>query len=241
LTAVALTAIPAGRHLTAMAAYFATINAASVVGVLKGTAGRVSGTWATPRQASLRKSVGPLVPVGALLQIVPVLSLGAAVAFYRSAPLDRIAAFVFWASIAVLGYIYAGYPALLAIIRRVAGRRVHRAPIEPDVCVFIAANDEAAVIASKLQNTLALDYPADRLEVVVASDGSVDGTNEIVRKFAPRVRLLEFSPRRGKIAAINDGIAQVRSEIVVFSDANTFLQPDAVRALVRNFADPEVG
>jgi cellulose synthase/poly-beta-1,6-N-acetylglucosamine synthase-like glycosyltransferase len=79
------------------------------------------------------------------------------------------------------------------------------------------------------------------LEVVVASDGSVDRTNDVVRAFAPRVRLLEFFPRRGKIATINDGLKSVKSDIVVFSDANTFLETGAIRALVQNFADEKVG
>jgi cellulose synthase/poly-beta-1,6-N-acetylglucosamine synthase-like glycosyltransferase len=98
------------------------------------------------------------------------------------------------------------------------------------------------VIAVKLRNALALDYPADKLDVVVASDGSVDGTNEIVRGFAAHgVKLLAFPERRGKIAAINDGMATVTAEIVVFSDANTLLERNAVRALVGNFVDDSIG
>jgi cellulose synthase/poly-beta-1,6-N-acetylglucosamine synthase-like glycosyltransferase len=111
----------------------------------------------------------------------------------------------------------------------------------PRVCLFIAANDEAGVIDAKLRNSLTLDYPPDLLDIVVASDGSVDGTNDIVRRFGPRVRLLEFGQRRGKIATVNDGMRTVASEIVILSDANTFLEPGAVRALVRNFGDDEVG
>jgi cellulose synthase/poly-beta-1,6-N-acetylglucosamine synthase-like glycosyltransferase len=176
-----------------------------------------------------------------MLQLVPVVLLGVGIALYRAAPLEQIAALVFWWSVALLLYVYFGYPLALAAIRRVAGRPVHRAPITPHVCVFVTANDERAVIDAKLRNTLALAYPSDRLEIVVASDGSVDGTNDVVRRFAPRVRLLEFFPRRGKMAAIIEGIAAVRSEIVVFSDANTFLEPTAISMLVQSFADPEVG
>jgi cellulose synthase/poly-beta-1,6-N-acetylglucosamine synthase-like glycosyltransferase len=151
------------------------------------------------------------------------------------------AAIVFWVSAAALGYIYAGYPAILAAMQRLRARRNAIGWIEPKVCLFIAANDEAPVIEAKLQNALALDYPAGRLDIVVASDGSVDGTNAIVRRFAPRVRLLEFTPRRGKVAVINEGLASIDADVVVFTDANTFLDPQAVRALVCNFADPEVG
>jgi len=141
----------------------------------------------------------------------------------------------------MLGYVYFAYPALLSVVCRFADRPVARAAVEPNVCVFIAANDEEAVIAAKLENTLALDYPQDRLDIVVASDGSVDDTNRIVRRFAPRVRLLELYPRRGKIGTINEGIKSVTADVVVFSDANTFLDASAIRALVRNFADEEVG
>jgi cellulose synthase/poly-beta-1,6-N-acetylglucosamine synthase-like glycosyltransferase len=117
-----------------------------------------------------------------------------------------------------------------------------RGSAEPTVCLFITANDEVPVIGSKLENALVLDYPRDRLTILVASDGSVDGTNEVVRAFQPAgVRLLAFPERRGKIAAINEGIQSVTAEIVVFSDANTLLEPGAIRALVRNFADPAVG
>jgi cellulose synthase/poly-beta-1,6-N-acetylglucosamine synthase-like glycosyltransferase len=156
-------------------------------------------------------------------------------------PGERFASILFWGAAIILVYVYVGYPALLAVLDRLIGRSIRKADIEPRVCVFIAANDEGTVIEAKLRNTIALEYSPDRLEIVVASDGSVDATNEIARRFAPRVRLLELSPRRGKIAAINEGMRSVGSEIVIFSDANTFLEPDVVRMLVRNFADPDVG
>jgi cellulose synthase/poly-beta-1,6-N-acetylglucosamine synthase-like glycosyltransferase len=182
-----------------------------------------------------------LVPVGPALQTAVLSALVALVVYARLAQPRDVAEVVFWSSAVLLAYIYAGYPLLLMVVRGFAGRPVRREPIEPTVCVFITANDEELVIEEKLANTLALDYPRERLDIVVASDGSVDRTNEIVGRFGTQVRLLAFSPRRGKIAAINDGMQSVTSEIVVFSDANTFLQRDAVRALVRNFADPDVG
>jgi cellulose synthase/poly-beta-1,6-N-acetylglucosamine synthase-like glycosyltransferase len=149
---------------------------------------------------------------------------------------------VFWIAMAALLYVYVGYPVLLAMLRPFGRRAVRSGDLEPTVCLFVAANDEAEVINAKVQNSLALDYPAARLSIVVASDGSVDRTNEIVRSYAASgVRLLEFHERRGKIATINDGIRSVDSEIVVFSDANTFLDRAAIRALTRNFADESVG
>jgi cellulose synthase/poly-beta-1,6-N-acetylglucosamine synthase-like glycosyltransferase len=235
------TATPVGRRATTMLAYFTVINAASLLGVLKGQFGRVSGVWTTPRAHDPATRPGVIVPVGRVLLAAGALALMGLFVMALTLTADAFATLIFWTTGGLLAYVYAGYPALLSVLRRVASRPVRHAPIEPSVCLFIAANDEAAVIEAKLHNTLTLDYPADRLEVIVASDGSVDETNEIVRRFAPRVRLLEFSPRRGKIAVINEGMRAVTSEIVVLSDANTFLASDAIRALVSAFADDAVG
>jgi cellulose synthase/poly-beta-1,6-N-acetylglucosamine synthase-like glycosyltransferase len=237
--AAAVSVVPAGRRAASMTAYFGVINAASFVGVVKGTLGRVSGVWSTPREQDVR-APGPLVSVGPLFMVA--ITLVAVILVTASRPAGfRPAAVAFWASLAALLYVYILYPVLLSVLRVLARRPIRAAAIEPTVCLFIAANDEEAVIGAKLENALALDYPADKLEIVVASDGSVDATNRIVAQFAPRVRLVTHSPRRGKIAAINHGLESVSSEIVVFSDANTFLAPNAVRALVRNFASEEVG
>ncbi len=234
----------AGRRAVAMLGYFLVINAASLRGVVKGTVGRVSGVWATPRERTA--SAGPArggrtIPVGRLLLGGGMLGVVSTTAAWQFAPSQVVAAALFWTSAAVLGYVYVGYPILLALLKVVARRPVRVAPAEPRVSLFIAANDEAGVIEAKIQNALAVDYPPDRLDIVVASDGSLDGTNAIVRRFAPRVQLLEFSPRRGKMATINDGLRSVATDIVILSDANTFLEPGAIRALVRNFADEEVG
>jgi cellulose synthase/poly-beta-1,6-N-acetylglucosamine synthase-like glycosyltransferase len=229
-----------GRRTLSMLWYFAIVNVASLVGIARGTLGRVSGVWTPPR---VREVPGTprLVPVGSLVLAAVVLVVLSGVSAVMLGAGDRLLALLFWGPLAVLGYVYAGYPALLAVLRAVRRRPVQRDAIEPTVCLFIAANDEAGVIEAKLRNALALDYPPERLDIVVASDGSIDGTNAIVRRFVPRVRLLEYAPRRGKVAVIKDGLAAVASEIVVFSDANTFLEPGAVRALVQNFADEAVG
>jgi cellulose synthase/poly-beta-1,6-N-acetylglucosamine synthase-like glycosyltransferase len=240
---VLLGATSTGYRIAAMAGYFAVINAASLVGVLKGSAGRVSGVWATARQhdRATPAVVGKLLPIGRILQAAALLLVIAAAVTAPMASLETAATVVFAGSTGVLAYVYVGYPVLLALLRRVNARPVRRAAIRPRVCVFIAANDEATVIEDKLDNTLRVDYPADRLEIVLASDGSIDGTNEIARRFTPRVRLLEFSPRRGKMATINAGMKHVTSDIVVFSDANTLLDVHAIDALVQNFADERVG
>ncbi len=226
------------RRAAAFASYFVVINAASFVGLVRGTFGSVSGVWATPRaEAGRGWVVRPGIPI---LVLAFVALAGAAVLLAATGA--RFAPAVFWAAMGTLAYVYAGYPLVVRLWAAIARKLVvPAAPYEPKVCVLIAANDEAAVIARKVENSLALDYPMDRLEVLVASDGSSDGTNEIVRGFAPRVELLAFAERRGKIAAINEAMASVDADVVVFSDANTFLRKDAVRKLVQNFADPEVG
>ena len=243
LTAAAATATLAlattsGRRLLGMAGYFGVINVASLVGLFRGSVGRVSGVWSTPRETATRPLT--LVPVGKIFLAACLVVVVVALAAASIRPRDAAEA-IFWGSGAVLVYVYLVYPLLVGAWRLFAKRPSHAHDFEPSVCLFVAANDEAAVIESKVRNALALDYPAHRLDIVIASDGSVDSTNDIVRTFAPRVRLLEFSPRRGKIATIVSGMDHVTAEVVVFSDANTFLEPGAMRALARNFADPEVG
>lgn len=229
--------LPWGRRACGFVLYFLAINAASFVGVVRGTFGSVSGVWTTPRAET---HAGYVWRPGTAILLLAALGLMAATAALAMGG-TRFAPTVFWAAVGTLGYVYGGYPLLLRLWAAVAARPVAAAPIEPRVCLLIAANDEAAVIGRKLENSLGLDYPADRLEIVVASDGSRDGTNAIVRAFGPRVRLLAFEERRGKIATINEAMRSIAADVVVFSDANTFLRGGAVRSLVRNFADPEVG
>jgi cellulose synthase/poly-beta-1,6-N-acetylglucosamine synthase-like glycosyltransferase len=148
---------------------------------------------------------------------------------------------VFWTAVGLIAYVYAGYPLLVFLISRVWARPVKKAAITPTVTMIIAAYNEEAAIAGKLDNTLALDYPADKLEILVASDGSTDRTNAIVReRYAGRVTLLDL-PRAGKTSGQNKAAAVARGEILVFSDATTMYDKDAIRALVANYADPTVG
>lgn len=149
--------------------------------------------------------------------------------------------FVFWLAAVQLGITYAGMPLVTLLRARVARREHSTADIEPVVSLIIAAHNEAGAIRARLENLLQLDYPRDRLEVVIVSDGSTDGTDGIVAEYADRgIRLL--SPGRvGKGAALEAGVAASTGEILVFSDANSQYAADAVRALVRPFADPEVG
>ena len=149
---------------------------------------------------------------------------------------------VFWFSLFLIVYPYAVYPLLLALWGALRARPVARSPIEPTVSVLIPAYNEADVIAATLAAMLAQDYPKDRLQILVVSDCSDDGTDDIVRSFADRgVELLRQTERGGKALGLNAAVKRARGEIVVFCDANARFAPDAVRSLVQNFADPSVG
>ena len=149
---------------------------------------------------------------------------------------------LFWSSLGTLAWTQLGYPLTAAALARLRGRPVRKGEIEPSVDVIVAAHDEEDVIERRLENLLALDYPVDKLEIVVASDASTDHTDELVEAVAKResrVRLLAC-PRGGKVSAQNGAVRATSGEIVAFSDANAQWQPDALRKLVRNFADPDV-
>jgi glycosyltransferase involved in cell wall biosynthesis len=150
---------------------------------------------------------------------------------------------LFWGGLGAIVWTHLGYPALAGVLARTRPRPVRKADITPTVCVIVAAHDEEAVIGRRVENLVALDYPPERLEIVVASDASTDETDAIIEEIArrePRVRLLRC-PRGGKVAAQDAAVRHASSEIVAFSDANARWAPDALRTLVRSFADPEVG
>jgi cellulose synthase/poly-beta-1,6-N-acetylglucosamine synthase-like glycosyltransferase len=154
-----------------------------------------------------------------------------------------IARVAFWVSAAGLAWTHAGYPLAAAALARLRPRPVRKADVLPGVTVIVPAHDEEDVIGARVENLLALDYPSDRLEVVVASDACQDATDAIVEKIAarePRVRLVRC-PRGGKLATINRVYREGRGEILAFTDANTRWERDALRKLVRPFADGEVG
>jgi biofilm PGA synthesis N-glycosyltransferase PgaC len=150
---------------------------------------------------------------------------------------------IFWISAAVPLFAYLGYPAALLILRAFVNRPVRREPYEPSVTLLIPAYNEAAKIAAKIRNSLELDYPADKLKILVLCDGSRDGTAQIAASLADgaRVRVVRFEHNRGKISCLNDGVGEAGGEIVVFSDATAMLRPDAIRRLMANFADATVG
>jgi cellulose synthase/poly-beta-1,6-N-acetylglucosamine synthase-like glycosyltransferase len=148
---------------------------------------------------------------------------------------------LFWSAAALIAYTYILFPAVVFLRGRLLRRPYQAAEIEPRVSMIIAAHNEARGIGAKLDNILSLDYPRGQFEVLIASDGSNDGTDAIVRGYAGQgVRLLSL-PRQGKAPALNAAVAAATGDILVFSDANSMYAPDAIRALVRPFADPDVG
>ena len=153
-----------------------------------------------------------------------------------------LVAALFWTSLGALAWTHALYPVATAVLARGRPRPPARGETTPSVTVIVAAHNEEDVIARRVENLLALAYPSERVEIVVASDASTDRTDEIVEEIAgahPRVRLLRC-PRGGKVAAQNRAVRESRAEIVAFSDANASWAPTALAELVRAFADPDV-
>jgi cellulose synthase/poly-beta-1,6-N-acetylglucosamine synthase-like glycosyltransferase len=154
--------------------------------------------------------------------------------------------FSYWLSLALLFYIYIGYPLLVYALGRLRPTHVHKAEQTPAVSVLISAYNEEKDIGKTIENKLALNYPEDKLEIIVISDSSTDRTQAIIEEYVQskghgRVKLLIQSPRQGKTAAINTAATIARGEILVFSDANSLYESDALRKLVRNFSDSRVG
>lgn len=149
---------------------------------------------------------------------------------------------IFWFAAAALFYTYAAYPGLVTLVSVLRPRRLKRGECQPTVSVIITAYNEERDIAAKLENTLAIDYPKELLEIIVASDCSSDRTDEIVKEFASRgVQLYRQPQRLGKTTAQNAAVERARGEILLFSDATTMYQPNVLRAMMPNFADPSVG
>ena len=145
----------------------------------------------------------------------------------------------FWVAAGLLAWTHLVYPAVAAALARVAGRPVRSADFEPTVTLVVAAYNEETVIARRLENLLALDYPPEKLRIVVTSDASTDRTEEIALQY-PGVSVVS-NPRGGKVAAQDRAVRQTDSDLIAFSDANATWAPDALRRLVRPFSDPAVG
>ncbi|MGB0383527.1 MAG: glycosyltransferase family 2 protein [Ardenticatenaceae bacterium] len=154
---------------------------------------------------------------------------------------------LFWLFVGSIVYTYAGYPLLLTLLARWRPNQASQVQgaanlVTPHVTLLIAAYNEQEVIEEKLKNSLALDYPRECLQILVAADGSDDRTPDMVCAFADDGVELSYSPeRQGKMAAINRAVPLARGEIIVFSDANNFYAPDTLRQLVAPFTEPTVG
>jgi biofilm PGA synthesis N-glycosyltransferase PgaC len=149
---------------------------------------------------------------------------------------------LFWSSLALIFFAYAGYPILLYLRTRFWSIPVCRASIFPGITILVAVYNEEKNLPRKLTNLAALDYPADRLEVIVVSDGSLDGTHKILDMWdGPNLRTVRLPMHRGKATALNVGAAEAKGEIIVFTDARQTIAPDALKIIVANFADPCVG
>lgn len=154
---------------------------------------------------------------------------------------------LFWLSVALIVYTYVLYPILLTIIVKLVGNKRQTKPFQekdnwPEVAVVIAAYNEEKVIKARIENLLGLDYPADKITYLVGSDGSQDNTNTILSSFDdPRLQAHLFEINRGKASVLNNLMEMVTQPIVVFSDANTDFEPDAIKRLVAHFDDQAVG
>jgi len=151
---------------------------------------------------------------------------------------------VFFLSLGLIGYAYAGYLVVLwALTRVLAVPTSHQlTPVLPKVSIIISVYNEEAILSDKLTNSLQLDYPRELLEIIVVSDGSTDGTEEIARSFADNgVIIKSYQGRIGKTACLNHAVADLSSDIVIFSDANSMYPPKTVRALIEPFSDPGIG
>ncbi|HEV3276133.1 MAG TPA: glycosyltransferase family 2 protein [Terriglobia bacterium] len=149
---------------------------------------------------------------------------------------------LFWASTAFVLFTYLGYPAWLCLRARWKALPVRRAAISPSISVIVAAHNEAGALPAKLANLEELDYPPDRMEVVVASDGSSDGTNAILEDWSgPRRKAIILARNQGKAAALNHAVQAAGGEILLFTDARQRIAADALRVLAESFADPAVG
>ncbi|NWF65644.1 MAG: glycosyltransferase family 2 protein [Chloroflexi bacterium] len=149
---------------------------------------------------------------------------------------------LFWLCVLAVVYVYAGYPALVFLFSKMFNQAVNTGDVSPLVTLIFAAHNEEKVIEKKLENTLALEYPREQLQILVVNDGSMDRTAEIVRRYQNKgVELVDFPQRRGKLTALRDAQTKCRGEIILFSDADNFYPPNAVSETVKYFYDERVG
>ena len=151
---------------------------------------------------------------------------------------------IFWISLAILFYCYIGYGIIVFLVNifrsLIKKKRIVNVASETPVTMIVAAFNEASVLQQKIDNTLAINYPEGLLQLIVITDGSTDGSDELVR-LNPAIRLLHIPERKGKYAAIKRAMREIRTPVVVFSDANAILNPDCITRIVKHYTDPVVG
>ena len=152
---------------------------------------------------------------------------------------------IFWISLLIIFYTYVGYGIVLFILVKLKRlfikiKNIDEVHFTPSLTLVVAAYNEEKIIEEKIQNTLSLHYPEDKFKIIFITDGSTDGTDAIIAKY-PQIKLMHKDDRSGKIAAVHRAMKEVNSEIVVFTDANTFLNKEALLKISRHYADPRVG
>ncbi len=219
--------------------YFIIVNIASSVGIYDCLRGKVQTKWDTPRVANVEKRKGGYFLIFAML----LANLYSVYLLLNMTGFDKyILQIVFWSSGIILGYVYFGYLLFICLYTSFKKLPINKAEIYPEVALLICAFNEENVIEEKIKNCLDLDYPKDKLKIFISSDGSTDKTNSIIKKYVNRgIVLNEFYPRSGKTYTINSTIPKIKSEIVVFSDADTLLKENSIEKIVTNFNDKTVG
>ncbi len=210
--------------------YFTMVNFASLIGVVRTILGRNQITWETVRSKgeSNKISVHYVLLLQCLLLIFMFIVL----------PLRLI----FWSFFFVTFFVYFGYPVILYIKSLTHTKPIEKGDIYPTISLLISAFNEEEIIEEKLLNSLELDYPEDKLTIIISSDGSTDRTVDIASKFvSDQIVLYDYKIRKGKIGVILNTVSKVKTDIIVFSDANTMYAKDAMKKIVRNFNDPNVG
>jgi len=216
--------------------YFIVVNLASLIGIYQRLRGTTQITWTPHRAGDKQHEVTSptlyLIQISIALMVIYLI-------YFSGVSTSEI---LFWLSFSIVSYVYFGYPAVLFAWSFFLKKPIKQCEISPSVSLLICAYNEQEVIEEKIRNSKIIDYPKEKLFIVIASDGSTDATNDIVRKqLDDQVTLYEYIERAGKIGAILKTVPKLETDIIVFSDANTMYAADAIRKLVRNFCDPTVG
>ena len=141
-----------------------------------------------------------------------------------------------------MAFVYFGYPLIVFVFAALKKTKTEKADIIPFVTIIFPLHNEERVIKGRIENTLALDYPKDRLEIIFALDNCTDRTKDIIAQFnEPRIKVYEYASRGGKVETLNKTVPNAKGEIIVFSDANSIHRSHTIRKIVQNFVDPKVG